>query len=74
MASSHSGSFAKRWFLGSNKMKSMSARQEILFKDEESHKLYFKLLSIVEYWKGGGGWMGWGWGNLLLKRWKVCSN
>jgi len=43
MASSHSGSFAKWWFLGRNKMKRMSARQEILFKEEESDTLYFNL-------------------------------
>ena len=52
MASSHCGSFAKRWFLGRNKMKRMSARQEILFKEEESHAFYFKLLGILEYWGG----------------------
>jgi hypothetical protein len=50
MASSHSGSFAKRWFLGRNKMKRMSARQEIIFKGEESDTLYFNLLGILEYW------------------------
>jgi hypothetical protein len=49
MASSHSGSFAKRWFLGRNKMKRMSARQETLFKEEESDTLYFKILGILEY-------------------------
>jgi len=53
MASSHCGSFAKRWFLGRNKMKKMSARQEILFKEEVPHALYFKLTGILEYWEGG---------------------
>lgn len=33
-------------------MKRMSARQEILFKEEESHAFYFKLLGILEYWGG----------------------
>jgi len=36
--------------LGRNEMKRMSARQEILFKEEEeSHALYFKLMEILEY-------------------------
>lgn len=68
MASSRSGSFAKRWFLGRNKMKRMSAREGILFK--EKNLTHF----ILNYWKFWNIGKGGGELNLQLKRWEVCNN
>jgi hypothetical protein len=51
MASSHSGSFVRRRFLGRNTVKRMSARQGVL----STGQLFLNCWEFKNFWGGGGG-------------------